>query len=561
MDKDMWLQYPSSIEQIVEQNESFDSCIIRICYPGRNKNRTAISRQAIESAIPSMYNCPIVCNYNVIENTIGGHDIEVLETNNGMRLINLTDAVGVIPASSNYYWETIIDNGIEHEYLCVEAILWKRSAAYAKIKRDGVTSQSMEITVKNGRSVDGFYEIDEFVFTAFCLLGDDVEPCFESASLEVFSLQQYKRTFEAMMTDLKEHYSTAIPLNNVGESQKNLLKGGNILLEKLELLSKYGLAVEDLDFSIDDFTVDELKSKFEALKENNSKNDFGDEADGKLSIHSDNNIDNGTDESKVDESTSNALIEQADEADEQTDSNPNNKFSLTGEQFVSQLCESLSLDKYTDPFLGEISRYLYVDYDSERSEVYCYDVSENWKLYGFSYFMNGDNVVVNFNSKKRKKFSIVDFNEGVPEPNYKYAFETYGKAISASKDAEMSCIQNESNQKCSQYIQTVANLQSELNTLKEYQKSKLDEERKNAENAIFAYFAELDGNEAFEALRSDCAEMTLEDIENKCYEIKGRIASMKFSINKSKPTRLIVEKKYEDEPYGGLFIQYPPTNI
>lgn len=525
MDKSMWLQYPSSIEQIVEQNESFDSCVIKICYTGKNRNKSSISRKAIESAIPSIYNCPIVCNYNVYDDTIGGHDVEVVSTNNGMRLINLTDAIGVIPYNCKYYWETIIDNGVEHEYLCVEAILWKRSAAYSKIKRDGIVSQSMEITVKNGQTVDGFYEIDEFIFTAFCLLGDNVEPCFESASLETFSLQQYKHTFNAMMADFKEYFSTVVASKeeyiNSQNIIKNLSKGGNISLDRMELLSKYGLTVEELDFNIDDFTVDELKIKFEAMKKEKVDND---------------------DDNKP------------------TNDEGGKEFSLTGEQFLSQLCDTLSIVKYNDPCWGEMCKYIYVDFDYEASEVYCYDC-EDWNLYGLSYSMNGDNIVIDFDSKKRKKFSIVDFDEGSADFNYKYAFETYGKVILASKDAELSRIKSESEDKYSQASRKINELQSELTDLRQYQKAKMDAERKDAEDELFARFAELDNIEAFKSLRTNCSEMSLEEIESKCFEIKGRNTTVNFSTNKPTSTRIPVEKKYENEPYGGLFVQYPPTNI
>lgn len=551
MDKGMWLQYPSSIEQIVEQNESFDSCVIKICYTGKNRNRSSISRQAIEDAIPSIYNCPIVCNYNVSDDTIGGHDVEVVSTNNGMRLINLTDAVGVIPANCKYYWETITDDGTEHDYLCVEAILWKRSAAYTKIKRDGIVSQSMEITVKNGQTVDGFYEINKFIFTAFCLLGDDVEPCFESASLEMFSLQQYKQTFQAMMDDFKKHFSMVTTSQeddiNPQNITQNLSKGGNISLDRTELLSEYGLTIEDIDFDIDDFTVEELRSKFDAIKKAKPDDDLSDDtaqplsdedaSDGKEPVaqSDDNPEDNG---------------ENHDDDDEQ-------EFSLTGEQFMSQLFEALSVAKYNDPYWGEMDRYMYVDYAHDTSEVYCYDC-EDWKLYGFAYSMNGDNVVIDFDSKKRKKFSIVDFDEGCADFDYKRAFETYGNAIVAFKNAELSRLQNESDEKFNQATQLITDLKTEISTLKEYQKAKQSEERKNAEDALFERFAELNGIEAFEVLRTSCEEMELTDIESKCFEIKGRNTSTNFSVNKSKPTRIAVEKKHEDEPYGGLFVQYPP---
>lgn len=550
MDKGMWLQYPSSIEQIVEKNESFDSCIIRICYTGKNRNKSSISRQAIEDAIPSIYNCPIVCNYNVHDDTIGGHDVEIVSTNNGMRLINLTDAIGVIPCNCTYYWETTTDNGVEHEYLCVEAILWKRSAAYNKIKRDGIVSQSMEITVKDGKTVEGFYEIDKFIFTAFCLLGDDIEPCFESASLEMFSLQQYKHTFKEMMTEFKEHFSTVTTSQeddiNPQNITQNLSKGGNISLDRMELLSKYGLTVEELDFNIEDFSIEELTVKFEAINKkalDDDEDKDGSEDDGGLEATSlDNEPNDEGDESNTPDD------DQSEEGGDGSDDSE--EFSLSGEQFRDGLIEALYTVKYTDPYWGEISKYMYVDYNDETSEVYCYDY-EDWKLYGFNYSMNGDNVIVDFESKKRKKFTIADFDEGSVDFSFKHTFNTL-----------LSSAKNVAEQKYSEASEKIKDMQNELDTLRKYQKSKISEERKDAENELFARFSDLNGVEAFEALKTDCSEMALEDVESKCFEIKGRNTIVTFSANKPTSTRIAIDKnKYENEPYGGLFIQFPPKNI
>ena len=56
--------------------------------------------------------------------------------------------------------------------------------------------------------------------------------------------------------------------------------------------------------------------------------------------------------------------------------------------------------------------------------------------------------------------------------------------------------------------------------------------------------------------------MTIDDVESKCFEIKGRNAStLTFSTNKPKSTRIAVERKtVEEEPYGGLFTKYLPKN-
>lgn len=562
--------YESAVEKLTEINSSFDKGILRVAYTGKNRNKSFISKETFERCINTIYNVPIVCNYNRETDSIGAHDVDVVKTSKGIKLINITQPVGVVPESANYWWEEIEEeNGEIHEYLCVEIIIWKRQEAYTKIKENGITDESMEIKVKSGKTIDGYYHIDSFEFTAFCLL-ESAEPCYESASVEMFTLKSFHDQYTKMMADFKEHFSTVTTSQeddiNPQSITQNLSKGGNISLDRMNLLSEYGLTVEALDFNIDDFSIEELKEKFEAIKKkakpDDDDNDGAPATDGEGG--SDDNTDNDGDDTGAGADTGEGAEGADHDADPDAGSDPEGEagdgtFSLTGEQFMSQLYEALSAVKYTDPYWGEMCKYLYVDYDHEASEVYCYD-AEDWKLYGFSYSMNGDNVVIDFESKKRKKFSIVDFDEGSADFNYKFAFDMFGKTLLASKDAELSRIKTESEEKYNQASQTISDLQTEISGLKEYQRAKQSEERQDAEDELFARFAELEGIEAFENLRAGCSEMSIADIESKCFEIKGRNTTTNFSVVKPKSTRIAVEKKYENEPYGGLFIQYPPSN-
>lgn len=543
--------YESAVEKLTEINSSFDRGVLRVAYTGKNRNKSFISKNTFEKCIDTIYNCPIVCNYNRETDSIGAHDVEIVKTSKGMKLVNITQPIGVVPESAKYWFETIEeDNGEIHEYLCIEVIIWKRQEAYAKIKENGITDESMEIKVKSGRTVDGYYHIDSFEFTAFCLL-ESAEPCYESACVELFSLSDFHEQYTKMMADFKEHFSQVNTSNeddiNLQKNiTQNLSKGGNISLDRMELLSKYGLTVEELDFNIEDFSIEELTVKFEAINKkalDDDEDKDGSEDDNELETTSlDNEPNDEGDESNTPDD---------DQSEEDGDgSDDSEEFSLSGEQFRDGLIEALYTVKYTDPYWGEISKYMYVDYNDETSEVYCYDY-EDWKLYGFNYSMNGDNVIVDFESKKRKKFTIADFDEGSVDFSFKHIFNTL-----------LSSAKNVAEQKYSEASETIKDMQNELDTLRKYQKSKMSEERKDAENELFARFSDLNGVEAFEALKTDCSEMALEDVESKCFEIKGRNTTVTFSANKPTSTRIAIDKnKYENEPYGGLFIQFPPKNI
>lgn len=243
-ERTMRIVFSSGISNLVEKNSSFDSGVLRVAYTGKNRNNSFISKETYERCIQSIYNCPIVCNYDRETDTIGSHDIELVSTDDGgMKIVNITQPVGVIPESAKYWWEEIEDNSGVHEYLCVDALIWKRQEAYRKIKDDGITDESMEISIKEGEMVDGMYVIKRFEFTAFCLLGT-AEPCFESASLEMFSCDGFKQQLAEMMQEFKEAFTTAQPSKEVGIHPQNYSEGGEEVLEqKVALMAEFGLTI------------------------------------------------------------------------------------------------------------------------------------------------------------------------------------------------------------------------------------------------------------------------------------------------------------------------------
>jgi len=272
----MHINYSSSFDKITEINSSFDTGILKIAYHGLNRNNSFISKDSFERNIKSMYNCPIVTNYNrniTDENgnkgDFGSHDahLEIDTDENGniqsVDIVNDTYPIGVVYESADYWWEEIEDESGIHEYLCTNVILWKRQDAYNKLKEDKVFNHSMEIEVTNGSFSDkGYYEIIDFQFTAFCILSNSVEPCFENSSIQLFNKQNCSEQFTQMMKELKEvsqifskNQSSLLEVDNIKKEVNNIVD------EKLELLKKYNLTVDTVSFSIDDLSLEEIESK------------------------------------------------------------------------------------------------------------------------------------------------------------------------------------------------------------------------------------------------------------------------------------------------------------
>lgn len=244
--------YDSSLTDMQEVNSSFDRATLQIAYAGKNRNGSYISREAFENSIRSIYNCPIVCAYDRETDTLGGHDVELVNNTGAgeYEIVNVTTPVGVIPESAKVFWRMVEEaDGTEHEYLCAEALIWKRQEAYRKLKEDGITSESMEINVLDGGWEQDTYHIYDFEFTAFTLIG--IEPCFEGASIR-FSKESFEEKLSQMMTELE--YSFGTVGNNKSAYPKEGGKTG--LKNRFELDSnirkKLQTALESVTFTTED---------------------------------------------------------------------------------------------------------------------------------------------------------------------------------------------------------------------------------------------------------------------------------------------------------------------
>lgn len=512
MSKVLHMAYSSSLSSLCEINSSFDTGVLRIAYTGKNRNGSYISKETFEQCMNTIYNCPIVCNYDRDTDSIGGHDMAVVSgKDNELRIVNMTIPVGVIPESSKHFWSIVEEeDGTEHEYLCAEVLIWKRQEAYQKIKNDGITAHSMELTVKDGEMEGGLFVIKDFEFTAFCLLGDGHEPCFESSALSLFSYDELKAQMAEMMDELKAELTKVTTPNGDDDTptKNQLMEGGEeVLNEKLALVAEYGFEAENLEFSIEELTLDELREKFEAMK---------------------------------------AEPKQVEEPVAEPEVVVEPVFALAG-QVREEIINALSVET-VEVCWGLMSRYQYVDHDHEALQVYCFD-AEDWKLYGFAYSMNGDNAVIDFESKKRMKFAIVDFDEGEQTVPFAGIFEEVTKQY-YENDTQWS-------EKYQAASDTITSMENELGTLRQFKTDTEEAAKAVAREEVFAQFEDLVGVEEFETLRENCAEYELDALEEKCFAIRGRNGTTaKFSVEPKQPKIKVVKTEPVNEPYGGIFAKY-----
>lgn len=491
----------ASVYDIHEVNSSFASGSLKVLYLGDNRNGSHFTKDAVERALPSLLNVPIVCHWDYESGEIGGHDIEVVSTDDGgLRLRNLTEPCGVVPEHATFRFSVEADdNGDEHEYLIVDnVLLWKRQDVYNHIVGDlnGKVNHSMEIKVLDGRkNQDGYYDIRNFEFTALCLL-ESVDPCFQGSELEVYSAANFKQKMEQMMTELKEYFS----LNNSpsedtnNQTNESLMEGGEITL--------------DNNIETNENFVNEPVEQPEEVADNATETIVADDA-------------------------------QAPEE---------NEFALN-----SNIVEELSrivreIEVESTPW-GPESRYFYRDCDTELNEVYCIDITD-WTLWGFSYGVDGDVITIDPASKKRKKYIIVDFDGEEIESPLVGMF-----ARIRAKFDEFATLESE----CGAANARVAEMESELADLRAY-KNNNETEKANAERLeVLDRFEDLNGIAEYDELRENFSNYDISELEEKCFAIRGKnIATIKFNLDYTAP-KLAVDKHITDsepDPYGGIVAKF-----
>lgn len=214
----------SSIKKL---NPQFSLCDVLVCYHGDNRNMTSLPKKVIEENLYSIYGVPIVGEWiykldGTDEQTWGSHGGRVIIDDKGIRFEQTTKPFGFVTkeAADNATWVTVTekDGHTQKEYLKLSGcILWTERYEESKTILDDNYGQSMEIEFKKGHyREDHYYEADEFIFSALCILGTDVEPCFESACIgRHYELDSFKKEFSLMLDEYKKIENETNPQKGV----------------------------------------------------------------------------------------------------------------------------------------------------------------------------------------------------------------------------------------------------------------------------------------------------------------------------------------------------------
>lgn len=215
-------------------NPGISKCEIKVMYLGKNRNGSFIDKNTAIQMANSLPATPIVAAYNENKEDFGDHG-EVLHIEDGeIKFSCKTVPYGFVAPDAEVWFQKFDDTNefgetTTREYMMTTGYLW--TGQYPELDKciNQGQGQSMEIDDVDGHwTTDSndveFFIINDAIFTKLCILGDDVEPCFEGASVtspevsEHFSYnKEFSHTLFAMMNELKSALTKggSMPKENV----------------------------------------------------------------------------------------------------------------------------------------------------------------------------------------------------------------------------------------------------------------------------------------------------------------------------------------------------------
>jgi hypothetical protein len=542
-------RYPVSFIKKGEYESSdfrFIDVSIDVMHTGANLNKTSFTKDAIDKAVPTIRNTPIL-GYVVDEldeedKDFKGHEHELRITDKDVKYVYAGQAYGVIPESCNPRWIVKDDGtGIEREYLRVDGLIWTKFSDPVDIfTRDGTKNHSVELTDMACGPADknGNVPVGSFKFDGCCILSTtdpSIKPAMTGScvtanfSVEDITAQIRDRLYEYQA--IQQNYTAqndnpsdeekgdTTPMN---ENEKNPAMTENAVAEG---------AVENPEIETPAAENTATKTESEAAPAENAAPEEGAE--------------NATTEVPA-ENTAPA---------EEGESAASSEFTLTTEQLLNEISGALGAYKIPSSWDPENMVPRYWMNDVQGDEVIVIDCT-TYNLMGIPYSMNGDNVVLDVENAKRKKVTFEDWDEGEVLPGMSAAFTEITNTV-----AEMNAKISDLTKEFTEASETIAEMKPKLEA---YEKAEADAKAAEMEakrNALFATFDDKLGADAEYIALKENKEISYSDLETKCYALVGR-KSAEFSYVPNKNNKGTVRfgvggtQNGSDVAYGGLIEHY-----
>lgn len=251
------------------ENSGFTLCRARVFYTGLNRNGSYIDKEFAESFIATAIGCPVVGLWDHEKRDFTDHTPS-----------DRKRAYGFIPEDPQFAWETSYDyDGVEREYASFNVVLWTKAFEEA----NDIISHPLSMEINPDTINGAFMVIDGeycFKFTSaemlgICVLGYNVEPCFEGASfLSVDDMREFKRLFKIDKQQALLSYNT---INDKGDTSMEEKEKDMTPVEEFTQIRDDELGEPEAEVTeeapIDTFSAEETEETIEEIPEVFSKDE------------------------------------------------------------------------------------------------------------------------------------------------------------------------------------------------------------------------------------------------------------------------------------------------
>lgn len=542
-------RYPVSFIKKGEYESSdfrFIDVSIDVMHTGANLNKTSFTKDAINKAVPTICNTPIL-GYVVDEldeedKDFKGHEHELRITNKDVKYVYAGQAYGVIPESCNPRWIVKDDGtGIEREYLRVDGLIWTKFSDPVDIfTRDGTKNHSVELTDMACGPADknGNVPVGSFKFDGCCILSTtdpSIKPAMTGScvtanfSVEDITAQIRDRLYEYQA--IQQNYTAQN--DNPSDEEKGDTTPMNEN-EKNSVATAENTAAENHETATPpaENTVQEPETQ---------TTEKSVPAEGEDKTPAAENTVANKDEGEAAPTENTAPTAEGEPA-------ASSEFTLTANQLRDEVYNALLEIQVPSRWDHECMIPKYWLTDIQDNEVIVTD-SGTYQLMGIPYSMNGDNVVLEYENIKRKKVVYEDWDNGDVMPGLITMFSTLTDKLVELSDS---------------YTKAANEVSKIKPKLEAYQQAEADAKAAEMEakrNALFATFDEKLGADAEYIALKENKEISYFDLETKCYALVGR-KSAEFSYVPNKNNKGTVRfgvggtQNGSDVAYGGLIEHY-----
>ena len=274
--------------QPLEINPLMSSCEIKVLYLGENRNHSYITKEVATEMAKTLRGAPIVGYYKEEKEDFADHGERMIFDDEGIKFECLTKPYGFVAPDADVWFQKFEDtdefgNKLTREYLMTTGYLWTGQYEECKSVVEGGKPQSMELDSEsleghwstNSNTGMDFFIINDAIFSKLCILGEDVEPCFEGSSITAPEVSKtftkmddnFKKTLYTMMQDLKFALEGGQRMN---------IDEANTVVQETEVVETEAVAEVEAE-EVEETAVEETESVAEETEELNSEEEMDNE--------------------------------------------------------------------------------------------------------------------------------------------------------------------------------------------------------------------------------------------------------------------------------------------